>query len=445
MFNNQNNNNIFIMDLVNDLKWRGLVSNITKGTSEQLAKESTTFYVGTDPTGKSLHVGHLLAFIVAKLLQQHGHKPIVVVGGATASLGDPSFKDEERRLMSREEIESNANNIKKQLSKILDFDGSEPNSAIMVNNYQWMKDFSFLDFSREIGKLITVNYMMSKDSVQTRLAREGSGLSFTEFTYQLLQGYDFLHLYQTQNCKMQIGGSDQWGNITTGQEIIRKKLGQGNDVFAIVWPLATKSDGRKFGKSEGGKNIWLDPEMTSPYEFYQFWLNQSDDDAKKYIKMFTLMPREEIEALIAKHDEEPHLRLIQKRLAEEVTTMVHSKKDCDIAIASSNIIFGKDADIDFASLGPNDLMSIFSGVPQFIVRNQDVNGIKLIDLLTTVTLAFKSKNEVRKLVMNGGLYVNRCKVSNVDFTVSKEMLIHDKYLIIQQGKKNYKIIEVLNE
>lgn len=428
------------MNLIEELRWRGLVSNMIGGTSEQLEKESTTFYVGTDPTGKSLHVGHLLAFVVARLLQNHGHKPIVLVGGATASLGDPSFKAEERKLMTREEIDSNADNIKKQLSKIINFDSKEPNGAIMVNNYDWMKDFSFLDFSREIGKLITVNYMMAKDSVQTRLEREGSGLSFTEFTYQLLQGYDFLHLYQNFNCKMQIGGSDQWGNITTGQEIIRKKIGSENNTFALVWPLATRADGKKFGKSEGGKNIWLDPNMTSPYEFYQFWLNQSDDDAKKYIKMFTLLSKDEIESLIKKHDENPHLRELQQVLAKEMTIMVHSEEDYEMAVKASSVLFGKATTETLKGLDEKTIMTIFDGVPTFKVNKNIVNvGVKLTDLAVERTKAFKSKGEFRKLINAGGISINKEKI-NSDLIIDDNSLINDKFLLIQQGKKNYKLI-----
>ena len=430
------------MNLIEELRWRGLVSNMIGGTSEQLEKESTIFYVGTDPTGKSLHVGHLLAFVVARLLQNHGHKPIVLVGGATASLGDPSFKAEERKLMTREEIDSNADNIKKQLSKIINFDSKEPNGAIMVNNYDWMKDFSFLDFSREIGKLITVNYMMAKDSVQTRLEREGSGLSFTEFTYQLLQGYDFLHLYQNFNCKMQIGGSDQWGNITTGQEIIRKKIGGENNTFALVWPLATRADGKKFGKSEGGKNIWLDPNMTSPYEFYQFWLNQSDDDAKKYIKMFTLLSKDEIESLIKKHDENPHLRELQQVLAKEMTIMVHSEEDYEMAVKASSVLFGKATTETLKNLDENTILSIFDGVPTFKVSKEIVNtGIKLTELVVDTTKAFKSKGELRKLINGGGISVNKEKI-NSDLTIDDNSLLNDKFLLVQQGKKNYKLIIV---
>jgi tyrosyl-tRNA synthetase len=427
------------MNLIEELKWRGLVSNMVGGTSEQLEKESTTFYVGTDPTGKSLHVGHLLAFVVARLLQNHGHKPIVLIGGATASLGDPSFKAEERKLLSREEIESNAENIKKQLSHIIDFESDADNKAIMVNNYDWMRDFSFLDFTREIGKLITVNYMMSKESVKLRLEREGSGLSFTEFTYQLLQGYDNCYLRENFNCKLQIGGSDQWGNIMTGTEIIRKKLGSDVDTYALVWPLVTRADGKKFGKSEGGTNIWLDPTMTTPYEFFQFWLNQSDDDAKRFIKMFTLLPKEEIESLIEEHDKAPHLRLLQKRLAKEVTIMVHSEADYESAIKASSILFGDATNEVLRTIDETTLLSALSGVPTFNTTKDNCENVKLTDLLVEKTSIFKSKGELRKLITNGGLSINKTKITT-DCVVNKECLLNGKYLLVQQGKKKYSLI-----
>ena len=427
------------MNLIEELKWRGLVSNMIGGTSEQLEKESTTFYVGTDPTGKSLHVGHLLAFVVARLLQNHGHKPIVLIGGATASLGDPSFKAEERKLLSREEIESNAENIKKQLSHIIDFESDADNKAIMVNNYDWMRDFSFLDFTREIGKLITVNYMMSKESVKLRLEREGSGLSFTEFTYQLLQGYDNCYLRENFNCKLQIGGSDQWGNIMTGTEIIRKKLGADVDTYALVWPLVTRADGKKFGKSEGGTNIWLDPTMTTPYEFFQFWLNQSDDDAKRFIKMFTLLPKEEIESLIEEHDKAPHLRLLQKRLAKEVTVMVHSEADYESAIKASSILFGDATNEVLRTIDETTLLSALSGVPTFNTTKDNCENVKLTDLLVEKTNIFKSKGELRKLITNGGLSINKTKIT-ADCVVNKECLLNGKYLLVQQGKKKYSLI-----
>ncbi len=428
------------MTLIEELKLRGLIANIVSGTEEQLEKESTTFYVGTDPTGKSLHVGHLLAFIVAKMMQNKGHKPIILVGGATASLGDPSFKAEERKLLSIKEINDNAESIKKQLSKIIDFDSNADNKAVMVNNYDWMKDFSFLDFAREVGKLITVNYMMAKDSVKMRLEREGSGLSFTEFTYQLLQGYDMSHLNDTMGCKIQIGGSDQWGNIMTGCEIIRKKFGHEREAFAFTWPLVTRADGTKFGKSEGGKNIWLDPTMTSPYEFYQFWLNQSDDDAKRFIKMFTLIPLDEIDSLIKEHDIAPHLRILQKRLAIEVTTMVHGKEECNLAMSASEVLFGNCTESVLKSLDDKTFLSVFEGVPTFKV-NKDLfyNGVKLTDLSVEHSSAFKSKGELRKLITNGGISINKNKISS-DVNLDNSNLINDKFLVIQQGKKKYNLI-----
>ena len=428
------------MTLIEELKWRGLVSNMIGGIGEQLEKESTTFYVGTDPTGKSLHVGHLLAFVVARLMQNHGHKPIILVGGATASLGDPSFKAEERKLLTREEIEANAENIKKQLSHIIDFESEKENKAIMVNNYDWMKDFTFLDFAREVGKLITVNYMMAKESVKLRLEREGSGLSFTEFTYQLLQGYDFCYLREKYNCKIQLGGSDQWGNIMTGTEIIRKKMGSETDAFALVWPLATRADGKKFGKSEGGTNIWLDPEMTTPYQFYQFWLNQADDDAKRFIKMFTLLPKEEIEALIEEHDKAPHLRVLQKRLAKEVTIMVHSEEDYNTAVEASNILFGNATSDVLKKLDDNTIMSVFEGVPTFeIDKNVLTEGVKLTELTVERLNVFKSKGDLRKLIKGGGISINKEKVAD-DVIVNSSNLLNDKFLLVQQGKKNYNLI-----
>ena len=428
------------MTLIEELKWRGLVSNMIGGISEQLEKESTTFYVGTDPTGKSLHVGHLLAFVVARLMQNHGHKPIILVGGATASLGDPSFKAEERKLLTREEIEANAENIKKQLSHIIDFDSENENKAIMVNNYDWMKDFTFLDFAREVGKLITVNYMMAKESVKLRLEREGSGLSFTEFTYQLLQGYDFCYLRENYNCKIQLGGSDQWGNIMTGTEIIRKKMGSDTDAFALVWPLATRADGKKFGKSEGGTNIWLDQTMTTPYQFYQFWLNQSDDDAERFIKMFTLLQKEEIETLIEEHKQAPHLRMLQKRLAKEVTIMVHSEEDYNVAVEASNVLFGGGSIDTIKKLDDNTILSVFDGVPTFEIKKDELSeGLRLTDLAVERVNVFKSKGDLRKLIKGGGISINKEKI-NDDITINTSMLINDKFLLIQQGKKNYNLV-----
>ena len=428
------------MNLIEELKWRGLMMDGIGPIEKTLNEGSTTFYVGTDPTGPSLHVGHLLAFVVARLLQQRGHKPIVLVGGATASLGDPSFKAEERKLLTMDEINFNAENIKKQLSKMIDFNSSAPNAAIMVNNYDWMKDFSFLDFAREVGKLITVNYMIAKESVKRRLERDGSGLSFTEFTYQLIQGHDHYHLYKEHGCKIQIGGSDQKGNILTGCEIIRKKLGSDATPCAFVWPLVTKADGTKFGKSEGNNNIWLDPNLTTPYQFYQFWLNQADADAERFIKMFTLLSREEIESIIAEHAKAPHLRLLQKRLAEEVTVMVHSKKDLEVAIAASEVLFGKSTKDTLETLDDATLLSVFDGVPTYEVEKaQFIDGVKLSSIGVEQTPTFKSKGELRKLISNGGISINKTKVSE-DITITTKDLLNDKFLLLQQGKKNYTLV-----
>lgn len=421
------------MNLYEELKWRGLVAS-TSGDLVNLLKEKTTFYVGTDPTGNSLHVGHLLAFIVARLLQTHGHKPIILVGGATASLGDPSFKAEERKLLSMDEIMANAECIKKQLSHLIDFNSSAENAAIMVNNYDWMKDFSFLDFAREVGKLITVNYMIAKESVQKRLSREGSGLSFTEFTYQLLQGFDFQQLNEKYGCKLQIGGSDQYGNALTGLEITRKKSGVDN-CCVLTWPLVTRADGTKFGKSEGGKNVWLDPTMTSPYEFYQFWLNQTDEDSEKYIKMFTLLSVEEIETLIEEHRANPSARILQKRLAKEVTIMVHSEEDYNIAVATSEVLFGNPSKETLSSYDENTFKKVFDGVPTFEVdKNDFAREAKFVDVAVNCG-AFKSKGELRKLIQSRAISINKAKVTDNNCLVKDTDLIHGKYMTIQKGKK----------
>jgi tyrosyl-tRNA synthetase len=432
-----------VMNLIEELKWRGLISNMVGGTADELLNGKVTFYVGTDPTGPSLHVGHLLAFIVARLLQSHGHTPIILVGGATASLGDPSFKAEERKLLSIEQINSNAENIKKQLSHIIDFDSDKENKAVMVNNYEWMKDFSFLDFAREIGKYITVNYMMAKESVKMRLEREGSGLSFTEYTYQLLQGYDFLHLYETYNCKMQIGGSDQWGNIMTGTELVRKKL-QKDDTFALVWPLATRADGTKFGKSEGGKNVWLDPSMTTPFDFYQFWVNQTDEDAEKYIKMFTLLPVEDIKTLILKHRENPSQRKLQKVLAFEVTSMVHSMEDAEVAMASSDAMYDKNVNKETLKAIPcSNMVSMLQDTNVYKAHRSDIkNGIKLTELGVKLNI-YKSKGELRKLISGGGISINTEKISD-DITIDESTLVRNEYILLKQGKKVFKLITVEN-
>ena len=427
------------MNFVEELRWRGMIHNIMPGTEEQLAKEQTTAYVGIDPTADSLHIGHLVSVMMMKHLQMAGHKPIFVIGGATGMIGDPSGKSLERNLLDEDTIQKNMAGIKAQLSKFIDFNSSESNAAIMVNNYDWMKNFSFLDFIREVGKHITVNYMMAKDSVQKRLNGEArDGLSFTEFTYQLLQGYDFLHLYETKNCKLQLGGSDQWGNITTGAELIRRT--NGGEVFALTCPLVTKADGTKFGKTESG-NVWLDARYTSPYKFYQFWLNVSDEDAKRYIKIFTSISKEEIEALSAEHDEAPHLRVLQKRLAKEVTVMVHSEADYEAAVEASNILFGNSTSEQLHKLDEDTLLAVFEGVPQFeISRNTVLAGIPAVELTTEVAAIFPSKGEMRKLTQGGGVSINKEKLAAPDTKIDATYLLNNKYIIVQRGKKNYYLL-----
>lgn len=424
------------MNFIDELKWRGMIHDVMPGTDEQLQKELTSAYVGIDPTADSLHIGHLVGVMMLKHLQVAGHKPIVLVGGATGMIGDPSMKSDERNLLDEETLRHNQNCLKKQLSNFLDFTTEAENRALMVNNYDWMKEFSFLDFIRDVGKHITVNYMMAKDSVKKRLSGESrEGLSFTEFTYQLVQGYDFLHLYKNENCKLQMGGSDQWGNITTGTELIRRV--EGGEAFALTCPLITKADGGKFGKTESG-NVWLDPERTSPYQFYQFWLNTSDADAEKYIKIFTLLPKAEIEALIAQHQEAPHIRLLQKRLAEEVTVMVHSKDDLDMAIEASNILFGKGTAEQLRKLDERTFLSVFEGVPQFPVSKQEIEaGIPVADLLSDKAAVFPSKGELRRTVKGNGLAINKEKVADADSVVDAGFLIGNKYILVQKGKKNY--------
>ena len=427
------------MNFVEELRWRGMIHNIMPGTEEQLAKEQTTAYVGIDPTADSLHIGHLVSVMMMKHLQMAGHKPIFVIGGATGMIGDPSGKSLERNLLDEDTIQKNMAGIKAQLSKFIDFNSSEPNAAIMVNNYDWMKDFTFLDFAREVGKHITVNYMMAKDSVKRRLNGEArDGLSFTEFTYQLLQGYDFLHLYETKGCKLQMGGSDQWGNITTGAELIRRT--NGGEVFALTCPLITKADGGKFGKTESG-NIWLDPRYTSPYKFYQFWLNVSDSDAERYIKIFTSIEKEEIEALIAEHQKAPHLRLLQKCLAKEVTVMVHSEDDYNAAVDASNILFGNATSEALRKLDEDTLLAVFEGVPQFeISRDVLAEGVKAVDLFVDNAAVFASKGEMRKLVQGGGVSLNKEKLAAFDQVVTTADLLDEKYLLVQRGKKNYYLL-----
>lgn len=428
-------------NFVEELKWRGMLAQIMPGAEELLQKEMVTAYLGTDPTADSLHIGHLCGIMMLRHLQHCGHKPIILVGGATGMIGDPSGKSLERNLLDTETLYHNQECIKKQVAKFLDFDSDEPNKAEMVNNYDWMKDFTFLDFAREVGKHITVNYMMAKDSVQQRLngtARDG--LSFTEFTYQLLQGYDFLYLYQHKNCKMQLGGNDQWGNITTGTELIRRTLGSEAESYALTCPLITKADGKKFGKTESG-NVWLDPQRTTPYKFYQFWLNVSDNDAEKYIKIFTSLDRETIETLVEEHKQDPGRRTLQRRLAEEVTTMVHSKEALDAALEASNILFGKSTKESLEKLDERTFLDVFDGVPAFNI-SADQLGQPAVELLTQSAAVFASKGEMRKLVQGGGVSINKEKLSAFDKVITSDDLIDGKYLLVQRGKKNYYLLTV---
>ena len=428
-------------NFVEELKWRGMLAQIMPGTEELLQKEMVTAYLGTDPTADSLHIGHLCGIMMLRHLQHCGHKPIILVGGATGMIGDPSGKSQERNLLNDETLRHNQECIKQQVAKFLDFDGNEPNAAEMVNNYDWMKDFTFLDFAREVGKHITVNYMMAKESVQQRLngtARDG--LSFTEFTYQLLQGYDFLYLYKNKGCKLQLGGNDQWGNMTTGTELIRRTLGNEVETFALTCPLITKADGKKFGKTESG-NIWPVPNRTTPYKFYQFWLNVSDDDAARYIKIFTSLDKETIDALIAEHQQDPGRRVLQKRLAEEVTILVHSREALDMAIEASNILFGKSTKDSLMKLDEQTLLDIFEGVPQFEI-SKDQLGQPAVDLFTQAAQVFASKGEMRKLVQGGGVSINKEKLAAFDRAISADDLIDGKYLLVQRGKKNYYLITV---
>ena len=427
------------MNFVEELKWRGMIHTMMPGTEELLSKEMVTAYVGFDPTADSLHIGHLVSVMILKHFQRCGHRPIALVGGATGMIGDPSGKSAERNLLDEETLRHNQECIKRQLGKFLDFDSDAPNHAELVNNYDWMKGYSFLDFAREVGKHITVNYMMAKDSVKRRLNGEArDGLSFTEFTYQLLQAYDFLYLYQNKGCRLQMGGSDQWGNITTGAELIRRTLGA--EAYALTCPLITKADGGKFGKTESG-NVWLDARYTSPYKFYQFWLNVSDDDAARYIKIFTMLSREEVESLIAAHAEAPHLRLLQKRLAEEVTVMVHSRDEYDKAVEASGILFGNSTSEALRRLDEDTLLAVFEGVPTFEVPMSLFDaGVKAIDLLVENAAVFPSKGEMRKLTQGGGVSVNKEKLAAPDQTLGKADLLDGKYLIVQRGKKNYYLI-----
>ena len=427
------------MNFIEELRWRGMLNDMTPGTEELLAKEQVTAYLGIDPTADSLHIGHLCGVMMLRHLQRCGHKPLALIGGATGMIGDPSGKSAERNLLDEATLRHNQECIKKQLAKFLDFDSDAPNAAELVNNYDWMKDFTFLDFAREVGKHITVNYMMAKDSVKRRLNGEArDGLSFTEFTYQLLQGYDFLHLNREKNCKLQMGGSDQWGNMTTGTELIRRT--NGNEAYALTCPLITKADGGKFGKTESG-NIWLDARYTTPYKFYQFWLNVSDDDAARYIRIFTSIGREEIESLIAQHAEAPHLRLLQKRLAQEVTTMVHSAADYEAAVEASNILFGNSTSEQLRKLDEDTLLAVFEGVPQFEISLDELKqGIKAVDLTTEKAAIFPSKGEMRKLTQGGGVSINKEKLTAFDAVIDDSALLDGKYIIVQKGKKNYFLV-----
>ena len=429
------------MDFIKELTWRGMIQSVMPGTEEQLNKEMTTAYLGIDPTADSLHIGHLCGVMMLRHFQRCGHKPIVLVGGATGMIGDPSGKSAERNLLDEKTLRHNQEAIKHQLEKFLTFDQSAPNAAKMVNNYDWMSGFSFLDFAREIGKHITVNYMMAKDSVKRRLNGEArDGLSFTEFTYQLLQGFDYLHLYETEGCRLQLGGSDQWGNITTGTELIRRKLG--GEAYALTCPLITKADGGKFGKTESGC-VWLDPARTSPYKFYQFWLNVSDADAEKYLKIFTFLTQEEIAALAEEHAKDPGQRPMQKRLAKELTCMVHSEKDYEAAVAASQILFSNKAADALHKLDEQTLLDVFEGVPMHDIKASDLEaGIPLLDLVAVKTPVFPSKGEARKMIQQGGVSVNKEKVTDPCAVVGKEALLGGRYIHVQRGKKNHALIRV---
>ena len=416
-----------------------MIHDMMPGTEEQLQKEMTSAYVGIDPTADSLHIGHLVSVMMLKHLQRAGHRPIALVGGATGMIGDPSMKSAERNLLDEATLRHNQDSIKKQLSKFLDFDSDAPNAAKLVNNYDWMKEYTFLNFIRDIGKHLTVNYMMAKDSVKKRLSSESSvGMSFTEFSYQLLQGYDYLFLYQNEGCRLQMGGSDQWGNITTGTELIRRKTG--GEAFALTCPLITKADGGKFGKTESG-NVWLDRRYTSPYKFYQFWLNVSDADAARYIKIFTDLSQEEIATLEEEQAAAAHLRPLQKRLAKEITVMVHSLEDYEAAVEASNILFGNSTHESLMKLDEDTLLAVFEGVPQFEVNRDELSaGVKAIDLLTEKAAVFASKGEMRKLVQSGGISINKDKLADAETIIDCSSLLNEKYMLVQRGKKNYYLL-----
>jgi tyrosyl-tRNA synthetase len=430
-------------NFVEELRWRGMIHDVMPKTEEFMNHNRTSGYVGIDPTADSLHIGHLVGVMMLKHLQLAGHRPIALVGGATGMIGDPSGKSQERNLLDEATLRENERAIKKQLSKFLDFEGNAENRALMVNNYDWMKNFTFLEFIRDIGKHITVNYMMAKDSVKKRIGADSkTGMSFTEFSYQLVQGYDFLYLYEHENCKLQMGGADQWGNIITGTELIRRKLGHKNEAFALTCPLITKADGGKFGKTESG-NVWLDPARTSPYEFYQFWLNVSDEDAEKYVKIFTLLTSEAVKQLTKEHKEAPHLRLLQKTLAEDITIRVHSKADYEAAVEASQILFGKGTTETLKKLDERMLLNIFKGVPQpEVERSQFDAGIGLLDFLAAKTGVFKSNGEARRMLKDRAVMVNKNKIDE-NYTLSNSDLLNNQYILVQKGKKNYFLIKIV--
>ena len=430
-------------NLVEELRWRGLYHDAMPGTEEQLLKEVTTAYIGFDPTADSLHIGSMVQIILLVHLKNFGHKPVALVGGATGMIGDPSGKSDERNLLNEEQLAKNVAGIKSVLSRFLDFNATGENAPVMVNNYDWMKEFSFIDFAREVGKRITVNYMMAKDSVKKRLSGEGEGMSFTEFTYQLIQGYDFYHLHKHYNCVLQMGGSDQWGNITTGTELVRRmNTNTEAKAFALTTPLITKADGSKFGKSEGG-NIWLDADKTSVYKFYQFWLNTTDVDAEKYVKIFTFLDKGVIESLIAEHAEAPHLRILQKKLAEEITVFVHGQTEFEKAVKASNILFGNSTADDLKELDSETFLAIFDGVPQAEIAKTDIeNGIDIVSVLNEKSGFLKSNGEARRALSENSIAVNREKVGE-DFTFSNSNLINNQFILLQRGKKNYFVLSVV--
>jgi tyrosyl-tRNA synthetase len=431
-----------MMNFVEELRWRGMIHDIMPGTEEFLVNGKTSAYVGFDPTADSLHIGHLVGVMMLKHFQNAGHRPIVLIGGATGMIGDPSGKSEERNLLSEETLRHNQNCLKKQFEKFLDFNSTAPNKAVMVNNYDWMKTYSFLEFIRDIGKHITVNYMMAKDSVKKRLDSDtGQGMSFTEFSYQLVQGTDYLFLYTNHGCRLQMGGSDQWGNIVTGTELIRRKAG--GEAYAITSPLITKSDGQKFGKTESG-NVWLDPAKTTPYQFYQFWMNVTDDDAFKFIRIFTMLSQSEIDDLVVAHRAEPHMRILQKRLAEEVTVMAHSRADYDSAVEASQILFGKGTTEQLRRMDESTFLAVFEGVPMYDVNYEQLDaGVTISDLCVVHTSIAESKGELRRLIQGGGVSLNKERIDNADMPVTTGQLLNLRYLLLQKGKKNYFLIRVV--